>query len=178
MLCLTAEELLKEIQEGVFADCAKDFERLSGAEFSLDEKKVISKALIEYHTARVTAFNALLPGSVNAPSIAEALSEKAPELQDKKPQLPAGHPMEKMVITRKEFSQLMSFARVPREERYPVRVMPEMLMQSLLDGKRTLREAYLVSNFFLKRVPRENEADLLVETFEFLARYGYYTIVK
>ena len=173
-----AEELLKEIQEGVFADCAKDFERLSGAEFSLDEKKVISKALIEYHTARVTAFNALLPGSVNAPSIAEALSEKASELQDKKPQLPAGHPMEKMVITRKEFSQLMSFARVPREERYPVRVMPEMLMQSLLDGKRTLREAYLVSNFFLKRVPRENEADLLVETFEFLARYGYYTIVK
>ena len=86
--------------------------------------------------------------------------------------------MEKMVVTRRNFSQLMSLARVPREERYPVRVMPEMLLQALLDGKRTLREAYLVSNFFLKRSPREKEADQLVETFEFLARYGYYAIVK
>ena len=176
-----AEELLKEITDGVFADCAKDFERLSSAEFSLAEKEIICKALIGYHTARVAAFNASVPGSVTPEKITQALEElqkKSPELQDKAPQLPVGHPMEKMVVTRKNFSQLMSLARLPREERYPVRLMPEMLLQALLDGKRTLREAYLISNFFLKRVPREKEADQLVETFEFLARYGYYAIVK
>ena len=176
----TTAELLAEIREGVFADAAADFERLQKTGCSADERKIIGDFLSAYHTARITAFNVICPGAVDEKETFAAVEKLRPAASeaDAMPLLPAEHPMRKQIVTRASgVSQLMSFARMPRLERYARVAMPEMLFLALLDGKRTLHEAYIISNFFLKRTPAEGEADSLVKTFEFLAKYGYYTIL-
>ena len=83
-----------------------------------------------------------------------------------------------MIPARKGFSQLMSYAKVPVPERYTLLTQPEMLLCALLDGRRTLHEAYVISNFILKRTPRPDEAGEIAKTIRFLAQYGYYTITE
>ena len=175
------EELLKEIMQGVFEDAEKDFARLEEAALAGDEKAVISAFLLDYHTSRVTALNRQIPGAVDGEALRSSVEKIRKEVfkgaNNASPMVGEDHPMRKMVVTREAgVSQLMSFAKVPVPERYTRVAMPEMLLIALLDGKRTLHEAFIISNFFLKRTPGATDADAMVKTFEFLANYGYYTI--
>ena len=176
------EALVEEIISGIISDAEKDFARLSEEEFAADEKKIIADFLVCCHKERFAALNRQIPGTADDSLIESRLEEtKKNNFKNNAgiPMIPEDHPMRKWVVTRENgISQLMSFSRIPIPERYIRLRMPEMLLLALLDGKRTLHEACIIANFFLKRTPGENEAEQLLETFEFLAQYGYYSIVK
>ena len=72
--------------------------------------------------------------------------------------------------------QPMSLAVVPQDERYEIKLFPSALCCALLDGKRSLYEAWLISEFMLYgKISTGNVADL-VKFFQKLSKYGYYTI--
>ncbi|MBR7139485.1 MAG: hypothetical protein IKD44_08055 [Lentisphaeria bacterium] len=176
------EDLVREITEGVLADAADDFARLAEGVFSADEKEIIATFLVQYHARRITLLNASVPGAVDEAEIIKAVERcrsNAPAMKENAPMIPFDHPMRKWIVTRVPgFSQLMSFAKVPVPERYTRIAMPVMLFMALLDGKRTVHESTIITNFFHKRTPQPDAGDSLLATLEFLEKYGYVTIKK
>ena len=175
------KELLEEIIAGVTSEAKEDFRRLETSNAAPWDKAVIGKFLVEYRTRQITVFNTLKANSVNAEAITSQLeslrAQYAPGsfTEGETPR----SPLTGLVAARKAgFSQTMSYAKVPVPERYTPLTQPEMLLCALLNGRRTLHEAYVISNFILKRDPRPGEAEKIEETIKFLAQYGYYTITE
>lgn len=171
------EELLTEVTEGVLADAKSDFERLKQIEyFNASDKEIISSFLAEHHARRILSLNRSIPGAADEETLRKLFADIFPQKQ-----APAGEDVSGInwVITRAPgFSQLMSFARVPVPERYTALRMPQALMMGLLDGRRTLHEAFIIAKFFLKMTPAPGEEEDVAKTFEFIEKYNYCTIRK
>ena len=181
-----AEQLAKKVLEGVCSDAEGDFKRLGKSiknkELNSYAAKAIGDFLVEYHTKRVMAVNSLAAGTICDAAITILLNnmrqQYAPtsrkvgiyELDNSELR------MAYMTVKRSsEVRQLMSYIRVPQAERHSI-VEPSMLLCALLDGKRTLYESYVISQFLLGLPVDTKEIAALIGTFKKLAKYGYYTI--
>ena len=179
--------LAKKVLKAIKNDAAADFKRLQqqikSGDVNAYSAGVIGDYLIDYHTRRVTAVNTLVAGSVAGGVVKKKL------LELRKKYAPTAGDADIYELTNSELRmaymyikrhddvrQLMSLARLPEPERYGFIAMPEMLLCALLDGKRSLYEAYVISNFILKRSADFKETAGLVATFKKLAQYGYYQI--
>ena len=178
--------LIKTISNGVKADAIADFKRLEKAlacgELNSYAGNVIGDFLVDYHTRRVTAINMLAAGSVAAGEVKRKLAAlrkqyaAASLVTDIYELTNSELRMAYMVVTRDEkVRQLMNLTRMPEDERGSV-TKPHMLLCSLLDGKRNLYEAYIISKFMLRQKADFKETALLVASFKKFAQYGYYTI--
>jgi len=145
---------------------------------------IIAKFLIDYHTGRAAELNRFIPRAVDVKAIRKDIKaagkKYAPEAfeTDIYELTPAEARMAYMTIKRNGVCQPMSLARMPKEERHGFAAEPQMLLCALLDGKRTLYEAYVISNFMLERPDKKAEVAGIIEFFRRLAKYGYYTITE
>ncbi|MBE6368201.1 MAG: hypothetical protein E7052_09895 [Lentisphaerae bacterium] len=179
--------LIRQVEKGIRQDAASDFKRLekllTNGTLNSYAGNVIGDFLINYHCRRFAGLNALVDGAVKLTSMRGELrllrSRYAPlslqlntyELSNSELRLAY------MTVERDpQVAQIMSMTRLPAAERHGFIAKPGMLMNALLDGKRNLYEAYVISNFMLRKNGNFKTAAGLVQFYKKLAEYGYYKI--
>ena len=179
--------LLKRVIRAVKSDARKDFERLADLlekrSFNAYAGNVIGDFLEEYFAERVLSINKYVPKTVKRSEVKKLFSELRRKYAPSSLELDiytltnSEVRMAYMTVSRNEkIRQIMSLIRVPEEERYGFIAKPGMLLQALLDGKRNLYEAYVISCFMLKKAVDFKETAGLLAFFKKLAQYGYYEI--
>ena len=177
-------DLARRMLKGIKLDAVKEFKRLAESlkDHSVNSYagNVIGDHLVQYFTGRMTSLNRLVKGLINKremeKTFAEIRRKYAPEslkcdiyeLRNSETR------MAYMYIKRPlEIRQYMSLTRMPSDERRGFIARPQMLLYALLDGKRSLYEAYVISNFMLNRKNDFKETAGLVHFFKKIAPYGY-----
>ena len=179
--------LVKRIIKAVKSDAEKDFKRLAeglkNKTFNAYAGNVIGDFLVEYFTGRVLSFNNIVAKSVKASEVKKIFSDIRRKFAPASLEIDiytlsnSEARMAYMYIKRnKNIRQIMSLTQMPEEERYGFIATPSMLLQALLDGKRNLYEAYVISCFMLKKAIDFKATAGLVAFFKKLAPYGYYEI--
>ncbi len=181
------KELKSRVVKEIIKDAEHEFKKLqkmlvSGALNSY-AGNIVGDFLTKYFTDRIVSLNLIVPELVEKSQIKKKIAKlrkryapvslKLDIYELRNSELRMAH----MYVTRdSKVRQIMSLARVPEEDRYNFIAVPEMLLQALLDGKRNLYEAYVISNYMLNRKSDFKETAGLVEFFKRLEKYGYYTI--
>ena len=179
--------LVKRVVNAVKLDAEKDFKRL---EKSLKDRtynayagNVIGEFLAEYFAKRVLSLNNIIAKAVKSADVRKIFRDLRKKYAPTSLKIDvytlsnSEARMAYMCVKRSEkFRQIMSLTQMPEEERYGFIAMPTMLMQALLDGKRNLYEAYVISCFMLKNTIDFKATAGLVAFFKKLAPYGYYEI--
>ena len=179
--------LVKRVIKAVKLDAEKDFKRLAeglkNKTYNAYAGNVIGDFLVEYFTRRVLSLNNFVAKSVKAVEVKKIFNDIrrkfAPASLEIDVYLLSNSEarMAYMYVKRcKERRQIMSLTMMPSEERSGFIATPSMLMQALLDGKRNLYEAYVISCFMLKTAMDFKATAGLVAFFKKLAPYGYYEI--
>ena len=179
--------LVKRVIKAVKLDAEKDFKRLAEAlknkTYNAYAGNIIGDFLVEYFTKRVLSLNNIVAKSVKAVDTKKIFNEIRRKFAPASLELDvyslsnSEARMAYMYVKRcKERRQIMSLTMMPSEERSGFIATPSMLMQALLDGKRNLYEAYVISCFMLKTAIDFKATAGLVAFFKKLAPYGYYEI--
>jgi len=179
--------LAKKVIKGVCVDAVRDFKRLEkdlkSGEMNCYAGNVIGEFVCNYHVRRVTALNDLVAKTVKTSEVKSKLNAL------RKKYAPSSFAVDIYELTNSELrmaymtvscangvSLLMNLTRMPKEERFGFIAKPSPLLCALLDGKRNLYEAYVISKFMLGTKVDFKETAGLVAAFKKLAKYGYYTI--
>ena len=181
------KSLLRRILKAVKSDAIAEFKRLEkdlqNSVLNSYAGNVIGEFLTGYFSQRVLSVNKIVPKLASAAEVRSKFKDMrkkyAPtslvtdiyELSNSEVRLAY------MTVERNpDVRQIMSLLRLPEADRYGFIAKPEMLMTALLDGKRNLYEAYVISNFMLKKAADFKTAAGLVAFFKKLEPYGYYKI--
>ncbi len=182
-----AGALAKEVLKGVKVNARREFTRLTEdirrREVNSYAANVIGDYLVDCFTGQVAAVNRLVPGAVKAAALKKEFNAIRRKFAPQSLELDVYDmrnsecKMCYMYVTRNpKIRQIMSLTRMPEGQRGGFIAHPEMLLLALLDGKRNLYEAYVISNFVLKRKNDFKETAGLISYFKRLEPYGYYDI--
>ena len=83
-----------------------------------------------------------------------------------------------MVVLRLQGGTPWSLAKIPYDERVCFGKPVERLYFTLLDGNRTVFEAIRMTDAMLRRVTPDEDIGKAVEQLRYLARYGYFKILR
>lgn len=178
-------EIRSKVLAGVKLDAAKDLEKLANAakisDLDAEAVQTLYAFLKDYHRKRIISLNSYWQDIVSEQDISNTLdplfADFTPAAAATTTHTAAAAAMRGIKVSRNASKlQPMSLAVVPQEERYAIKVFPSALCCAMLDGKRSLYEAWLISEFMLYgKISTANAADL-VKFFQKLSKYGYYTI--
>lgn len=177
------KKVIKKVKEDAINDFKKLEKMLANDQLNSYAVNVIGEYLTNYHVKRVTAINKLVKKAVKSSDIKDKISSLRKKYAPSSLKLDIYEltniqlRMAYMTVSRiNNVSLLMSLIRVPIEERTSFEVLPSNLLCALLDGKRNLYAAYVISKFILGEDIDSNECTTLVANIKKLATYGYYDI--